>query len=130
MNPMVDRVAAIQPVDTAAGAVGTPAIVSTLYDLMSAMQKDMRLVGTFDPLQENNHPRGAFERRALELALMGEVATDVERMDGQWYYRRSIPPQQLQAGVCALPHQFPDRAYIGLDGCTHAQGADRAGFLT
>jgi hypothetical protein len=37
MNPMVDRVAAIQPVDTAAEAVGTPAIVSTLYDLMSAM---------------------------------------------------------------------------------------------
>ena len=37
MNPMVDRVAAIQPVDTAAGA-GTPAIVSTLYDLMSTMQ--------------------------------------------------------------------------------------------
>jgi hypothetical protein len=37
MNPMVDRVAAIQPVDMAAGAVGSPAIVSTLYDLMSAM---------------------------------------------------------------------------------------------
>jgi hypothetical protein len=38
MNPMVDPVAAIQPVETAAGAAGTPAIVSTLYDLMSAMQ--------------------------------------------------------------------------------------------
>jgi hypothetical protein len=43
MNPKVDRVAAIQPVDTAAGAVGTPAIVSPLYDLMSAMQAALML---------------------------------------------------------------------------------------
>jgi hypothetical protein len=38
MNPRVGPVAAIPPVEVVAGAVGSPAMVGTLYDLMSAMQ--------------------------------------------------------------------------------------------
>jgi hypothetical protein len=69
--------------------------------------KDMRLVGTFDPLQDNNRPRDAFERRALGLALTGQVYTAVQRVDDQWYYRRSIPLSNFRL-ECSLCHtNFP-----------------------
>ena len=66
--------------------------------------KDMRLVGTFDPLQANNRPRDAFERTALDLALTtGQEYTDVQRVDDQWYYRRSIPLENFRE-QCAFCH--------------------------
>ena len=66
--------------------------------------KDIRLVGTFDPLQANNRPRDAFERTALEVALTtGEEYTVVQRVDDQWYYRRSIPLSNFRE-ACALCH--------------------------
>ena len=69
--------------------------------------KDMRLVGTFGPLRENDRPRDAFERGALERALTGQPSTDVQRDDGQWYYRRSIPLSNFRM-ECALCHtNFP-----------------------
>jgi hypothetical protein len=46
--------------------------------------KDMRLVGTFRPLQDNNRPRDTFERTAHKLALRGQTYIDVQRVDGQW----------------------------------------------
>jgi len=69
--------------------------------------KDMRLVGTFDPLQENNRPRDAFERTAHGFALTGQAYTAVQRVDDQWYYRRSIPLSNFRL-ECALCHtNFP-----------------------
>jgi len=69
--------------------------------------KDMRLVGTFGPLQANNRPRDAFERTAHGLALTGQAYTAVQRVDDQWYYRRSIPLSNFRA-ECALCHtNFP-----------------------
>lgn len=69
--------------------------------------RDMRLVGTFGPLQSNNRPRDAFERKAHLLALAGQPHTAVERVDGAWYYRRSIPLSNFRA-ECALCHtNFP-----------------------
>src|SRR5262249_23709058 len=53
--------------------------------------KDMRLVGTFGPLRENDRPRDDFERAALQRALTGQPYTAVERNDDQWVYRRSVP---------------------------------------
>jgi hypothetical protein len=69
--------------------------------------KDMRLVGTFDPLQATNRPSDAFERTAHGLARMGRAHTAVQRVDDQWYYRRSIPLSNFRA-ACALCHtNFP-----------------------
>jgi hypothetical protein len=65
--------------------------------------KDMRLVGTLDPIQANNRPRDLFERRAHLLASTGQAYTAVERVDDQWYYRRSVPLSNFRA-ECALCH--------------------------
>lgn len=65
--------------------------------------KDMRLVGTVSPLRENDRPRDNFERQANALALAGQAYTSVQRVDNQWYYRRSIPLSNFRA-ECALCH--------------------------
>ena len=68
---------------------------------------DMRLVGTFGPLQSHNRPSDSFERKAHNLALQGQPYTDVQQVDGQWYYRRSIPLSNFRA-ECAYCHtNFP-----------------------
>jgi hypothetical protein len=69
--------------------------------------KDMRLVGTLDPLQASNRPRDSFERKAHLLALTGQPYTAVERVDDEWYYRRSVPLSNFRA-ECAFCHaNFP-----------------------
>lgn len=69
--------------------------------------EDMRLVGTFGPLRENNRPQDAFERKAHTLALTGQAYTAVQRIDDRWYYRRSIPLSNFRA-ECAYCHtNFP-----------------------
>jgi hypothetical protein len=68
---------------------------------------DMRLVGTLDPLRENDRPRDNFERKANRLALAGQAYTSIERVDDEWYYRRSTPLSNFRA-ECALCHtNFP-----------------------
>src|SRR5262245_55727731 len=69
---------------------------------------DMRLVGSLQPLGgKNNLPRDAFERSALELAMTGQPSTEVERVNGQWYFRRSVPLSNFRS-ECALCHSnFP-----------------------
>src|SRR5262245_63303163 len=69
---------------------------------------DMRLVGTLEPLGgKNNLPRDAFERSALALAMTGQPKTEVERVNGQWYYRRSVPLSNFRS-ECAFCHSnFP-----------------------
>jgi hypothetical protein len=69
--------------------------------------QDMRLVGTHRPLQANNRPQDGFERRAHTAALKGQPLDDVQRVDGQWYYRRSVPLSNFRA-ECVLCHtNFP-----------------------
>jgi hypothetical protein len=65
--------------------------------------KDMRLVGTLNPLQESDRPSDSFERQAHQLALTGQAYDAVQRVDNQWYYRRSIPLSNFRA-ECALCH--------------------------
>ncbi len=59
--------------------------------------KDLRLVGTQEPLQSNNRPNDAFERKAHTLALTRQPYTAVQRVDDQWYYRRSVPLSNFRA---------------------------------
>ena len=69
--------------------------------------KDMRLVGTLDPLQANNRPRDSFERKAHLLALTGQPYTAVERVDDEWYYRRSVPLSNFRVECSYCHANFP-----------------------
>lgn len=69
--------------------------------------KDMRLVGTVMPLRENDRPRDNFESQANALAMIGQTYTTIQRVDDEWYYRRSIPLSNFRS-ECALCHvNFP-----------------------
>ena len=62
--------------------------ISTVFD---DHNHNMRLVGTLEPLRRNDYPEDRFESEALRKAMTGAAMTSVERVDGQWYYRRSVP---------------------------------------
>jgi len=68
--------------------------------------RNMRLIGTFAPLQggNNDRPSDRFERQALQLALKGEPATSVERVNGRWVLRRSVPLSNTFHPNCVLCH--------------------------
>lgn len=71
--------------------------------MFSDSQTNFRLVGTFDPLSENDYPQDKFEETALEQALAGQPYTDVQRVKGKWFYRRSIPLSNF-VPQCAMCH--------------------------
>jgi hypothetical protein len=68
---------------------------------------DMRLVGTNQPLQESNRPRDGFERKAHKLALSGQAYSAVQRVDDQWYLRRSIPLSNFRVECAHCHSNFP-----------------------
>jgi len=73
--------------------------------IFNDLNRDIRLVGTFDPLGgDNARPDGNFERRALQLALDGETHTAVQKVDNTWYYRRSVPLSNTLHTACVLCH--------------------------
>jgi hypothetical protein len=73
--------------------------------IFNDLNRDIRLVGTFDPLGGNNaRPDGNFERRALQAALDGEAHTAVQKVDDVWYYRRSVPLSNTLHTACVLCH--------------------------
>lgn len=52
-----------------------------------------------------NRPQDSFERAALRRALDGgQTHTDVDREDGDWFYRRSIPLSVFRT-ECELCHK-------------------------
>jgi hypothetical protein len=63
----------------------------------------MRLVGALQPLSDNDYPEDTFETSALQQATIGQGATSVERVKGQWYYRRSIPLSNFHP-ACGMCH--------------------------
>lgn len=71
--------------------------------IFNDQNKDMRLVGTVGPLRQNDRPSDDFERQANTLAMAGQPYTSVQRVNAQWYYRRSIPLSNFRA-ECALCH--------------------------
>jgi hypothetical protein len=63
----------------------------------------MRLVGALQPLSDNDFPEDTFEASAQQQAMIGQGATSVERVEGKWYYRRSIPLSNFHP-ACAMCH--------------------------
>ncbi len=76
--------------------------------IFNDLNRDIRLVGTFDPLGgDNARPDGNFERRALQLALDGETHTAVQKVNDTWYVSPlGSAEQHVAHGLCALPRQF------------------------
>ena len=68
--------------------------------------RDIRLIGSFDPLLggNNNVPSDDFERESLARALQGQPNTTVERHGNRWYYRRSIALSNSFHASCAMCH--------------------------
>jgi hypothetical protein len=76
--------------------------------------RDMRLIGTFGPLQggDNDLPGDAFEQAALDLALQGQAHTAVEQVGNSWYYRRSIALSNTFHPSCVMCHtNFTDKFF-------------------
>jgi len=72
--------------------------------IFSDSHSNFRLVGINDPLRSNDRPQDRFERQALGLALDGgQPHTAVQRVDGTWFYRRSIPLSVFRV-ECQLCH--------------------------
>jgi hypothetical protein len=72
--------------------------------VFSDTHSNFRLVGKFGPLRQNDRPQDSFERRALQKALdNGELVEEVEKIDGDWFFRRSIPLSVFRA-ECVLCH--------------------------
>ncbi len=63
----------------------------------------MRLVGTNQPLRSNDVPQDMFESTALGLALQGQPYSAVEKDQGKWYLRRSVPLSNFHT-ACAMCH--------------------------
>ncbi len=65
--------------------------------------RDMRLVGQLQPLSANDYPLDQFERDALAAAMTGQPMTAVQKVEGTYYYRRSIPLSNF-APQCQMCH--------------------------
>ena len=71
--------------------------------IFSDRNESMRLVGMLQPLRDNDVPQDPFEVNALEQAMRGEPLTAVEKVEGKWAYRRSVPLSNFHA-ACSMCH--------------------------
>jgi hypothetical protein len=76
--------------------------ISLVFD---DLNRNMRLIGEFGPLLggDNDLPTRGFERQALDLALTGQNSTALEKVNGTWYYRRSIALSNFHPS-CVMCH--------------------------
>lgn len=65
--------------------------------------EDMRLVGVLHPLRPNDVPQDPFETAALARAMTGQNFTDVQKVRGKWYYRRSTALSNFHV-ACSMCH--------------------------
>jgi len=77
----------------------------------------MRLVGNVEPLARNNdYPQDAFEREALAQALTGVEDARLDRVNGKWFWRRSVPLSNF-VPQCAMCHSnftsLPSTTWVG-----------------
>ena len=75
--------------------------------IFNDLNRDMRLVGTFGPLQggANDRPADRFEAIALSRALDGgEPYSAVQKVNDTWYYRRSVPLTNTMHSACVMCH--------------------------
>jgi hypothetical protein len=77
---------------------------------------DMRLVGVFQPLRANDAPQDSFESTALVRALQGEEYTDTQKVQGKWYFRRSVALSNFHR-ACSMCHpnfgSMNDQQWVG-----------------
>ena len=64
---------------------------------------NMRLVGELEPLRDNDVPQDRFEESALERAMQGLPTVAVEKVEGKWAYRRSVPLSNFHP-ACGMCH--------------------------
>ena len=65
---------------------------------------NMRLVGTLQPLSNNDLPNDSFEETALSRALTGTPTDNVvEKVQGDWVFRRAIPLSNFHP-ACVMCH--------------------------
>ena len=64
---------------------------------------DMRLVGVLQPIRTNDVPQDSFETAALARAMQGQETTDVQKVEGKWYFRRSVALSNFHT-ACAMCH--------------------------
>lgn len=74
--------------------------------IFNDLNRDMRLIGEFAPLQggANDRPSDRFERLALKRALEGDAVDEVQQINDTWYYRRSVPLSNAMHQNCVLCH--------------------------
>jgi hypothetical protein len=74
--------------------------------IFNDLNRDMRLIGTFGPLQggANDRPADDFEMSALRRALTGEASAAVQKVNDTWYYRRAVPLSNQMHQNCVLCH--------------------------
>jgi len=74
--------------------------------IFNDVNRDMRLVGVFGPLQggANDRPDDRFETTALRRALAGDPYTAVQKVNDTWYFRRSVPLTNKMHTACVLCH--------------------------
>jgi hypothetical protein len=74
--------------------------------IFNDLNRNMRLVGTFGPLQggHNDRPADEFEFAALRRALAGDATTAVQKVNDTWYYRRTVPLSNTLHPNCVLCH--------------------------
>ena len=104
-DAMVDRIVALLFREFAVttpdnAAVGTAAISNVFHDGNPLM----RLVGDVDPLQESNLPQDDFETDALAAAKLGQNFSRTERVNGDWWVRKSIAVSTAFSPSCVHCH--------------------------
>jgi hypothetical protein len=74
--------------------------------LFNDLNRDMRLIGAFNPLLGggNNRPDDRFELSALRRALAGQPHAAVQQINDRWYYRRSVPLSNTLHDACVMCH--------------------------
>jgi len=65
--------------------------------------ESMRLVGEQEPIRDNDVPQDRFEETALALAMQGHPTDAVEKVEGKWAYRRSVPLSNFDP-ACSMCH--------------------------
>jgi hypothetical protein len=81
-----------------------PQGIQSIGLIFNDRNENMRLVGTLQPLSNNDLPKDSFEETALSKAMTGTGTDDVvEKVEGEWVFRRAIPLANFHP-ACVMCH--------------------------
>jgi hypothetical protein len=87
---------------TAANVAHGKQAISIIFD---DDNRNIRLIGTLQPQGgKNNLPSDGFEKAALASALTGVPQTTVEKVQGKYVFRQSVPLSNTFHTACVLCH--------------------------